>query len=320
MKLRILSTLNIKRMCKILSVFAVFVVLMAAVQRLLVPKYVGETAEGGLIGEYYEYSGNNDVIFLGDSEVYYNFSPEVLKDEYDINAYVRGSANQTMCQSYYILMDSLRYETPKVVVLSVASLMKDGSDSEAYNRMTIDGMKWTKYKIDCIKDSMLEGESFISYVFPILRYHARWSELSQQDIKYYFGTPSVSDRGYIEKTEVVPMSQLPAVRPLADYDLSDTAMNYMDMIREVCEEKDITLVLVKSPSQYPYWYKEWDEQVVNYAKEYNLTYVNLLNNIEDVGLDFLVDTFDGGLHLNATGAKKNTIYFGKILVEEIGYE
>ena len=92
------------------------------------------------------------------------------------------------------------------------------------------------------------------------------------------------------------------------------------MIRQECEDKGITLILVKSPSQYPYWYAEWDEQVLSYAKEYDLTYVNLLNNIEEIGLDFSVDTFDGGLHLNASGAKKNTEYFGKILLEEMENE
>lgn len=317
MKEKISSTLDIKKIIKILIVVLVLVTVLAALQRLFMPKYTGRQAEGALIGEYYDSPKNNDVIFLGDSEMYYNFSPKVLSDEYNINAYIRGSANQTMWQSYYLLMDTLRYEKPKSVVLSVSSLMKNESDSEVYNRMTIDGMEWSQYKYKCIKASMFENESMISYIFPILRFHSRWNEISKDDFKYYFNTPKVSDRGYIERSEIVPMTKLPSVRPLDDGSLSEKSMEYLEMIYKTCEENDIRLILVKSPSKYPYWYEEWEEQVLAYAKDKNLQYINLLLVSEDIGLDFEKDTFDGGLHLNMYGAEKCTKYFGKILTEEI---
>lgn len=34
------------------------------------------------------------------------------------------------------------------------------------------------------------------------------------------------------------------------------------------------------------------------------------------GIDYSVDTYDGGLHLNLTGAEKLSKFFGKILKEE----
>ena len=37
---------------------------------------------------------------------------------------------------------------------------------------------------------------------------------------------------------------------------------------------------------------------------------------EETGLDFSQDTYDGGLHLNLTGAEKITKYLGKVLAEE----
>ena len=36
------------------------------------------------------------------------------------------------------------------------------------------------------------------------------------------------------------------------------------------------------------------------------------------GVDFSVDTYDGGLHLNLSGAEKLSKYFGEILSEEYG--
>lgn len=69
---------------------------------------------------------------------------------------------------------------------------------------------------------------------------------------------------------------------------------------------------------YPYWYKQWDKQIVNYAKENNLKYYNFLECIEEAELDFKTDTYDRGLHLNVYGAEKMSKYFGKILRDKVG--
>ena len=61
-------------------------------QRLLMPKYVTGVVEGALIAEYYPEEKNHDVIFIGVCEVYENFSPQILWEEYGINSFIRGSA------------------------------------------------------------------------------------------------------------------------------------------------------------------------------------------------------------------------------------
>ena len=91
-------------------------------QRLLVPKYVDGIVEGAFVAEYYKEEKDFDVIFIGDCEVYENFSPIVLWEQYGINSYIRGSAQQYIWQSYYLLEDTLRYETPEVVIFNIQSL------------------------------------------------------------------------------------------------------------------------------------------------------------------------------------------------------
>ena len=164
-------------------------------QRLLLPKYAADVIEGALIAEYYDEEKDHDVVFIGDCEVYENFSPQVLWDEYGINSYIRGSAQQLIWQSYYLLEDTLRYEKPDVVIFNVLSLKYNEPQKEAYNRMTLEGMEWSLSKVNAIRASMTEEENFLDYVFPILRYHSRWSELSGADLDYLFDTPKVSQIG-----------------------------------------------------------------------------------------------------------------------------
>ena len=289
-------------------------------QKLLQPKYMDGVVEGRLIAEYYEEEKDHDVIFVGDCEVYENFSPKVLWEEYGINSFIRGSAQQLIWQSYYLLEDTLRYEKPDVVVFNILSMMYNEPQKEAYNRMTIDGMKWSSSKVKAIQASMTEREEFLDYVFPILRYHSRWSELENTDFKYMFDTEKVSHNGYYMRVDVRPAENIPEPKILADYQFGENSYYYLDKITDLCKKNDIELILIKAPSLYPHWYEEWEVQMENYAKENGLRYINFLENLEETGVDFSVDTYDAGLHMNLSGAEKITRYLGNVLSEEVGLE
>ncbi len=284
-------------------------------QKLLVPKYQDDIVEGAMIEEYYDEKLPHDVVFIGDCEVYENISTIKLWEEYGITSYIRGSAQQLPWQSYYLLEDTLRYETPDVVVFNVLSLKYDKPQKETYNRMTLDGMRWSKSKIDDVKASMTEEENFIDYVFPILRYHSRWSELTMNDIKYMFKKDPVTVNGYYMRIDVRPQTGFPDPMPLSDYTLGSNAMSYLDKMTALCKEKGIKLVLIKAPTEYPHWYNEWDDQIVQYAKDNDLPYINMIPLQEEIGLDMSVDTYDAGLHLNLSGAEKLAVYFGRYLKE-----
>jgi hypothetical protein len=285
-------------------------------QRLLMPKYMTGIIEGSLIEDYYKQDKNHEVLFVGDCEVYENISPITLWEKYGITSYIRGSAQQLIWQSYYLLEETLKYEKPKVVVFNVLSMKYDQPQKEAYNRMTLDGMKISTTKIKAIKASMLKDENMIDYFFPLLRYHMRWNELTQDDFKYIFKKDELFHNGYYMRADIKPMKSIPEAKKLADYKFGENAYNYLDKMTQLCKENNIELVLVKAPVMYPNWYDEWEVQIEEYAKTNNLTYVNFLEKIDEIGIDFNKDTYDAGLHLNVTGAEKLSDYFGKLLSEK----
>ena len=177
---------KVKSILSVLAVLLVFVLILDFFNRLLPPKYATELVEGSMIAQYYEEAGNHDVIFIGDCEVYSNFSPIEMYRQQGITAYVRGTSQQLIWQSYYILKETLKYETPKVVVFNVNAMRYDEPVKEEFHRLTIDKMKWSPEKVGIIQASMTEEETFLSYVFPILRYHSRLTELTAEDWEYLF--------------------------------------------------------------------------------------------------------------------------------------
>lgn len=306
-----------KRIIRIVISIILILGILFVLQRLLVPKYVDDVVEGALIAEYYDEPKNHDVIFVGDCEVYENISPLVLYDEYGINSYIRGSAQQLIWQSYYLMEDTLKYEKPKVMVFNVLSLKYNEPQHEAYNRMTLEGMRWSMSKVNSIKASMTDAEHFIEYVFPILRYHSRITELKPTDIEYLGGIDKkVSHNGYYMRVDVRPADFVPDGNVLGDYNFGENAMKYLDMMTQLCKENNVELLLIKAPSLYPYWYPEWETQVEDYAKENGLNYINCLEYQNEIGLDYSLDTYDAGLHLNLSGAEKLSRFLGKYLVDK----
>ena len=294
--------------------------LLGTAQALLVPHDKEANPEAFLLSDYFDadHALADEVVFLGDCEVYEAFSPVILWQEQGISARVCGTPQQLMWHSYAVLEEVFARSAPKVVVLGVYGLVYSEPQSEAYNRMVLDHLPASSTKWKVLGDAMTEDESRASYLFPLLRYHDRWSELSWRDVTTLFeAQPPVSVRGYLVQTGVVP-GDAPGhegALPPSESAFGPMALEYFDRIVSMCRDNDAALVLIKAPTdswRYP-WHDEYETQVVSLAEQYGLPYYNFLNEIEAIGLDFSTDTYDRGLHLNVHGAEKLTSYFGKML-------
>ena len=302
-----------KKLLKPIIIILGIVLTLWLLQCILMPKYVSQNEEGILSQEYYDNIGDADVLFVGDCEVYSNFSTVKMWKDYGISSYIRGTPQQLIWHSYYMLKDTLRYETPKVVVFNVLSVKYGEPQSEAYNRLALDGMRWSSVKSDAVKASMTSKESYISYMFPLLRFHSRWSELSGEDFKYMFSREQLSCNGYVMRIDVKPVTDIPQPIPLEDYTISPVCMDYLDRMRVLCEENGIKFVLIKAPTLYPHWYDQWDAQIRGYAQKYKLDYINFLELTDEIGLNYQTDTYDAGMHMNLSGAEKLAGWFGNWL-------
>ena len=305
-----------KKIVKAVIAVLVFALVIAGLTRLLEPKYSETLREGTMTSQYYTESKDHEVVIFGDSCAYANFSPMVLYEEAGIKAYVRGNAAQFIWQSYYLLKETLKYETPKVVVLSVDALVRTKDTdpkTEGYNRLCIDRMRWSAEKVGIIKASMKDDEHFADYLFPIIRYHSRISQLTSEDFTYFWHDKYHTYNGFLVNKEIKPLGELPVKRKLPSYEFPAENVEYLKAIQSLCEEHGVQLMLIKVPNMYPHWYDEYDEWINAFAAEHGIVYENLRNYYDEIGVDFQTDTYDAGIHLNFTGAEKNSKFFATIL-------
>ena len=97
---------------------------------------------------------------------------------------------------------------------------------------------------------------------------------------------------FIVNQEIKPYTSLPTPRPLPDYKFDEIDYDYLDKIVELTKENNIKLVLMKAPSLYPYWYQEYEDQIIEYAYKNNLDYYNFKLVNDQIGIDYNTDTYD----------------------------
>ena len=94
-------------------------------------------------------------------------------------------------------------------------------------------------------------------------------------------------------------------------------LHWFKKIVRLCREKGIQLILYSSPSPVNYNYKKHNG-LQKLADQYSLEYLDLNLKLEEIGIDWAVDTLDKGDHLNISGAEKVTKYLGDYLSGKYG--
>ncbi|HOO27524.1 MAG TPA: hypothetical protein PLU43_03595, partial [Lachnospiraceae bacterium] len=105
-----------------------------------------------------------DVLFMGSSHSYSNVNTGVLYDDFGIAAYDLGGAEQLLWNDYYWLVEALKTQKPKVIVLEIFStgMIKDDFQG-AWIMENLYGMKLSKNYYESVKKSTLDT-AFDSYI------------------------------------------------------------------------------------------------------------------------------------------------------------
>ena len=189
-----------KLIIKLICFSLIGFVLLQLLTKVFIPKWV--TLEDNRMtyimkGFYKEPKNSLDVVFMGNSDVYRGVSPIVLWDEYGIASYNYVSSGQRMWTAYYMMEECLKYQKPKLIVLNMDSSFNESQSSESNYRKAFDNMKFGVNKIKAIADPVFKNSKneMLSYIFPITRYHSRWSELEEIDFKKAFENEKFSYKG-----------------------------------------------------------------------------------------------------------------------------
>lgn len=297
-----------------------------------------------------------DVVFLGPSSTRLSISPMKMYEDAKIKAYNLSTDGTPIEASYYLLKDTFSRQKPSIVVLEANHLFQlDNAETALRWRHVLDNYPMSPLKYEMAKSyaELEAGDGIMSVIFPIEKYHTRWSELTSADFKlqppiedfYSCGETVysiVSGDTYPtleEINSIAERNQQPAT--ISQYEdgiwsvqnideklnvpvISERNIKYLLKMKELCEINGAQLVLSKMPVnkfiQYysGAWTRQKSDMVKEIANTQGLKFIDLIYD-RDVGIDWATETCDGGFHLNLRGAKKTTEVMEQYLLDNFSF-
>lgn len=307
---------NFKRIVYVILLAAMLCACFLGAQEILKAKFMGDSTTI-VNGFYAEKPGTIDVVFLGSSNCFCTIDPMVLYEEYGITSYDFASSSQSMNLSLLYAKEVFKKQKPQVLALEVNYLVGTGLDNlpESTLRWGLTDIPFSTDKIRCLSQAQVTfGSEYMSYLFPVLRYHERWKEVSKNDFVYAFEKGKENyTKGYLKTSEVF-------VEPVILSDFVQEGESWadpdvvacLDEILALCQENGTQLVLFKSPRSG--WYSYQSGLVEELARQRGLLFVDYQTKVEDLEINPETD-FRDTEHLNDKGAYKVSKDMGRVLKE-----
>lgn len=262
-----------------------------------------------------------EVIIYGSSHGWRGVSSVELYEKYGIAAYNYGGNWQCLSTEALFFYDSLRTQSPKVVMIETFRIndviMDQDLDGEIYYTRNISNFPYKKYYLkQAFEDSM---ERYLAYYFPISQFHSSWNDLSINNFKkWYTQEDFEGTMGYFYTSsgdDVTPVV-IDAPSTFEQYELCQEAIEILDDIVKTCKEKSIELIFFTTP-----WagQNNYSDAMSRYSEVKGCMYIDFFKCIDEVGINVDTDFRDEG-HLNNNGAIKIADYLGKYLVERYDFE
>ncbi len=260
-----------------------------------------------------------DILILGNSHADGGLRAEDISNGLcaggDISAFNYGISSVRMEQMYFFAKEAFKTHVPDLVILETFTFCPlSDEDREITNRRAFDALPLSLNKMNAICYCVPEDRA--SFIFPIIKYHTRWKELSPVDLRLLYdknlwggvtgGNGSTSENvcedpgdNWFQQT---PPEELRKISPVEQ--------ECLDKFLAMLAENGVSLLFVSVPFRTQKGLDSIEQiKINNYLRE---NYVNgdtiqLLDmNRMWQELDFDYSDLANEGHVNAAGADKVT--------------
>ncbi len=320
---------RVKTICKVIIFVLVLAMVLLIVSKIFVPFNRQDTNQAKT---FYRLEKNTvDTLIVGSSTLLVGVSPLQMWEDHGIVAHTWANSTQAPEITYLNVKEAFQYQKPKLVIIGITSLFQeyDVDANEAFLRRGMDFHKLSPEKLATIRDITSrsvggeltggEKQSYLSYVFPLLRYHSRWKDIGkyQEDKSVYtyynYHYDYMHGQFAIYRTEKVKPRTLvdPDAKP---EEICETSWKFYKKTIDLCRDNGADVLVVVYPDSW--WNTGRHLTAVKLFEEEGVDFLDLNEDakFEAAGLDWDTD-FYNPRHLNPVGANKATKYLGKYIVK-----
>ncbi len=193
-----------------------------------------------------------DLLFVGSSHSYLGFNTKIFDNSFNINSYNFATGAQSIEGSYYAIMEILKKQSPKIIVLEAFSLYLESEKDKKSNPNTnnlVSDMKLSENKIKFVWNNFYKKD-LLFYLFNTLTYHELWKEMPI--LKKNFASDYPSYKGFsgysYDYTREVLDYEVYEKGYKDEYNISFPKKNleYLEKLAKILNERNIKLILVSN--------------------------------------------------------------------------
>jgi len=264
-----------------------------------------------------------DVVLIGGSACYCSWQPLTAWDAYGFTSYNFATDAMQPQTPLYAIKEVEKYHKPELFVIDLRPFQygdlvgEDGINMERVSafRNFADNLKYTGNRYAFIQNYAPASEEKWTYHFDIAKYHSGLNNLfNLTNWKYMDNKQELLSKGfhYHDSTTAVDIFDTSSVSD--EQVLSEEINNMFTELLAYCKDNGHQVLFVV----YPYSGADEDQRKYNYMlgkiEEYGFGYLNMHENMKEVGLNNKTDFYDWN-HVNILGADKVTAYLGQYLFE-----
>ena len=299
----------------------IFLVVLVPLSYILRP--AGDT-KTRFMGFYAEPKDSLDIIMIGSSPTYSCCSMPELYGEYGIKAYPLASNVQRPVAGMYLVKEAEKTQSPALYMFEMrmyVGLEIGLTNNMAYTREVTDNIKYSCNRVDLINamltdslNPLAEDTSKYTYYFDIFKYHSNWMSLADADQwRDWRITRRDPNKGYKITGQVGPIDTPEVSADAVPMELESYQEQALTDLIAYLDEIDAHALFYVSP----YAQKEDDAEKFAHIRDVveaaGYDYLDMNQYYDEIGLDFSRDFSDYGIHTNAVGAQKCTVFLGEYL-------
>ena len=330
---RSLYTFNFNKMKRRLLSMLVFIVLFLGMYFYLNKVFTPYNVNINVLEDFKKISKktNLDILMFGSSHCYTTFNPLIISNVTKESSYNLGSPSLNISLTDMLLEESLKYTSPKLIILDVFDGTLKKITSEADKGYQLDALdrvsNFSLSKLQGIID-LYEPSEYASAMFPILRNHSKWNEQNFTNLSRR--VPEVSAnfflsygyRGHYKvmdnEDEKMRLEDFNTKVPNRDPSvklISETAKKHLTDFVKLARNKNIDVLIVSAPEiRAPYGNYSFYDELNSFCKSINVDYLNFNDHYE--AMDLTLNDFMDNQHLNLNGGTKASKFFADYLIKE----
>lgn len=257
-----------------------------------------------------------DVIAAGDSHVLTTINPAIIWENQGVPCFTVSSEGQDIWITYYRLVEALKTQNPKLIIVDVHNAVNDNQYSnDASGVMGLLGMRLSCNKIQAVH-AAVTPDKYVDYLLEFPIYHSRYAQLTKYDFERNYGDVYLADmKGFqplFHSGYEACISDISEVT--GTIELNTKMEEYLYKIIQLTTEHKIPLLLIAAP----YCSIDGAQQmkfnrIGEIAESYGIPFINFNMYLSEIGL--VPEDFADPHHLDYNGAEKFSDFLGRYIMQ-----